>query len=175
MGPVAGCLVENASRSDLKSVAQQGDVVYMVSMYDLCFVLFQRRIKEIGQWLQVCCLLERLRGAARATQPRTQKVLFEMGRTVMNPLLTLLEVYKNHVMLFFKHHTITLQVNVEDHAIKFSPSLQSSVVYMILKFVVDFVDGQAVFLDAKETSALVNFCLRLLQIYSSHNIGKVRI
>ncbi|XP_066370487.1 uncharacterized protein [Miscanthus floridulus] len=124
MGPVAGCLVENASRSDLKSVAQQGDVVYMV-----------------------CCLLERLRGAARATQPRTQKVLFEMGRTVMNPLLTLLEVYKNH----------------------------SSVVYMILKFVVDFVDGQAVFLDAKETSALVNFCLRLLQIYSSHNIGKVML
>jgi hypothetical protein len=43
---------------------------------------------------------------------------------------------------------------------------------MILKFVVDFVDGQAVFLDAKETSALVSFCLRLLQIYSSHNIGK---
>jgi hypothetical protein len=44
---------------------------------------------------------------------------------------------------------------------------------MILKFVVDFVDGQAVFLDAKETSTLVSFCLRLLQIYSSHNIGKV--
>ncbi|PWZ52067.1 Phosphoenolpyruvate carboxylase 1 [Zea mays] len=78
MGPVAGCLVENASRSDLKSVAQQADVIYM-----------------------------------------------------------------------------------------------STVVYMILKFVVDFVDGQAVFLDAKETSALVSFCLQLLQIYSSHNIGKV--
>ncbi|KAL6883263.1 hypothetical protein ACP4OV_010677 [Aristida adscensionis] len=124
MGPVAGCLVENASRNDLKSVAQQADVVYMV-----------------------CCLLERLRGAARAAQPRTQKVLFEMGHTVMNSLLTLLEVYKN----------------------------ESAVVYMILKFVVDFVDGQAVFLDAKETSALVNFCLRLLQIYSSHNIGKVML
>ncbi|TVU30390.1 hypothetical protein EJB05_22006 [Eragrostis curvula] len=124
MGPVAGCLVENASRSDLKSVAQQADVIYMV-----------------------CCLLERLRGAARAAQPRTQKVLFEMGHTVMNSLLTLLEVYKD----------------------------ESTVVYMILKFVVDFVDGQAVFLDAKETSALVSFCLRLLQIYSSHNIGKVML
>lgn len=124
MGPVAGCLVENASRSDLKSVAQQADVVYMV-----------------------CCLLERLRGAARATQPRTQKVLFEMGHTVMNSLLTLLEVYKN----------------------------QSAVIYMILKFVVDFVDGQAVFLDDMETSVLVTFCLRLLQIYSSHNIGKVML
>lgn len=124
MGQVAGCLVENANRSDLKSVAQQADVVYMV-----------------------CCLLERLRGAARATQPRTQKVLFEMGHTVMNSLLTLLEVYKN----------------------------QSAVIYMILKFVVDFVDGQAVFLDAKETSVLVSFCLKLLQIYSSHNIGKVML
>uniref|UniRef100_A0A0E0EYW7 Exportin-4 n=1 Tax=Oryza meridionalis TaxID=40149 RepID=A0A0E0EYW7_9ORYZ len=103
MGPVAGCLVENANRSDLKSVAQQADVVYMV-----------------------CCLLERLRGAARATQPRTQKVLFEMGHTVMNSLLTLLE---------------------------------SAVIYMILKFVVDFVDGQAVFLDAKETSVLVMLSL----------------
>ncbi|XP_044324608.1 exportin-4 isoform X2 [Triticum aestivum] len=124
MGPVAGCLVENASRSDLKSVAHQPDVIYMV-----------------------CCLLERLRGAARATQPRTQKVLFEMGHTVMNSLLTLLEVYKN----------------------------QSEVVYMILKFVVDFIDGQAVFLDGKETSVLMSFCLHLLQIYSSHNIGKVML
>uniref|UniRef100_A0A3B5YVF2 Exportin-4 n=1 Tax=Triticum aestivum TaxID=4565 RepID=A0A3B5YVF2_WHEAT len=124
MGPVTGCLVENASRSDLKSVAHQPDVIYMV-----------------------CCLLERLRGAARATQPRTQKVLFEMGHTVMNSLLTLLEVYKN----------------------------QSEVIYMILKFVVDFIDGQAVFLDGKETSVLMSFCLRLLQIYSSHNIGKVML
>ncbi|XP_051186487.1 uncharacterized protein [Lolium perenne] len=124
MGPVAGCLVENASRSDLKSVAHQPDVIYMV-----------------------CCLLERLRGAARATQPRTQKVLFEMGHTVMNSLLTLLEVYKN----------------------------QPEVIYMILKFVVDFIDGQAVFLDGKETSVLMSFCLRLLQIYSSHNIGKVML
>ncbi|VAH04300.1 unnamed protein product [Triticum turgidum subsp. durum] len=123
MGPVAGCLVENASRSDLKSVAHQPDVIY------------------------ICCLLERLRGAARATQPRTQKVLFEMGHTVMNSLLTLLEVYKN----------------------------QSEVVYMILKFVVDFIDGQAVFLDGKETSVLMSFCLHLLQIYSSHNIGKVML
>uniref|UniRef100_A0A0E0ITZ5 Exportin-4 n=1 Tax=Oryza nivara TaxID=4536 RepID=A0A0E0ITZ5_ORYNI len=116
MGPVAGCLVENANRSDLKSVAQQADVVYMV-----------------------CCLLERLRGAARATQPRTQKVLFEMGHTVMNSLLTLLE---------------------------------SAVIYMILKFVVDFVDGQAVFLDAKETSVLVGF-LSDSSIEGSQDIAEV--
>jgi hypothetical protein len=85
MGPIAGCLVENASRSDLKSVAQQADVIYMV-----------------------CCLLERLRGAARAAQPRTQKVLFEMGRTVMNPLLTLLEVYKNQSYTWYSSLWLTL-------------------------------------------------------------------
>jgi hypothetical protein len=40
MGPVAGCLVENASRSDLKSVAQQADVIYMVSVHHLCLELY---------------------------------------------------------------------------------------------------------------------------------------
>ena len=74
--------------------------------------------------------MERLRGAARAAQPRTQKVLFEMGRTVMNPLLTLLEVYKNQVWLFFKHPTITIQVNLEDHSIDYvSCSLVYSCIY----------------------------------------------
>ncbi|KAF3328040.1 Exportin-4 [Carex littledalei] len=124
IGPMTTCLVENTSRTDLKSVAQQADAIYMVS-----------------------CLLERLRGAVRATQPRTQKAIFEMGHAVMNPLLSLLEIYKN----------------------------QSGVVYLILKFVVDFVDAQVVFLGAKETSILVNFCMQLLQIYSSHNIGKISL
>jgi hypothetical protein len=44
MGPVAGCLVENANRSDLKSVAQQADVVYMVSPHVLCFLLSETSI-----------------------------------------------------------------------------------------------------------------------------------
>lgn len=44
-------------------------------------------------------MLERLRGAARATQPRTQKGIFEMGHVMMNPLLTLLEAYKNQVIV----------------------------------------------------------------------------
>lgn len=47
--------------------------------------------------------------------------------------------------------------------------------YVILKFIVDFVDAQVVFLIPKDTATLVNFCLKLLQIYSSHNIGKVMI
>ncbi|KAJ3682348.1 hypothetical protein LUZ60_014921 [Juncus effusus] len=124
MGPMTSCLIENTSRSDLKSIAQQADAVYMVS-----------------------CLLERLRGAIRATQPRTQKPIFEMGHAVMGPLLSLLEIYKN----------------------------QAAVVYLILKFVVDFVDAQVVFLEAKETSVLISFCMSLLQIYSSHNIGKISL
>ncbi|WOL04284.1 exportin-4 isoform X1 [Canna indica] len=124
MGPMTAHLVDISNRNDLKAVAQHADAMYMVS-----------------------CLLERLRGASRATQPRTQKSIFEMGYAVMSALLTLLELYKN----------------------------QSTVVYLILKFAVDFVEGELAFLNAKETSILVNFCLRLLQIYSSNNIGKISL
>lgn len=37
----------------------------------------------------------------------------------------------------------------------------------------DWVDGQITYLEAQETAAVVSFCTRLLQLYSSHNIGKV--
>lgn len=50
---------------------------------------------------------------------------------------------------------------------------QSSVVYLVLKYVVDCVDGQVAFLEAKDTTVLFQFCVRLLEIYSAHNIGKV--
>lgn len=40
-----------------------------------------------------------MRGAARATQPQIQKAMFDIGVAVMNPLLTLLEVYKNQVLI----------------------------------------------------------------------------
>ncbi|XP_020259813.1 exportin-4 isoform X1 [Asparagus officinalis] len=124
MGPTTAYLVEVASRNDLVGVAQQADAIHMIS-----------------------CMLERLRGAARATQPRYQKGIFEMGHAVMNPLLTLLEAYKN----------------------------QPAVVYLILKFVADLVYAQVTFLNAQETSILVTFCLQLLQIYSKHNIGKISL
>jgi hypothetical protein len=51
--------------------------------------------------------------------------------------------------------------------------MQSSVIYVLLKFVVDWVDGQVAFLEPKETAVLFSFSVRLLQIYSAHNIGKV--
>ncbi|MCO5598035.1 hypothetical protein L7F22_052124 [Adiantum nelumboides] len=97
--------------------------------------------------LLVTNLMERLRGAARATMPRTQKVMFEIGVTVMEPLLVFLECYKN----------------------------QSMVVYVLLKFVVDWVDGQVAFLEAKETATVFSFSLRLLQVYSANNVGKISV
>jgi hypothetical protein len=35
------------------------------------------------------------------------------------------------------------------------------------------VDGQISYLESQETAVVVDFCMRLLQLYSSHNIGKV--
>ncbi|KAH0972651.1 hypothetical protein GBA52_024807 [Prunus armeniaca] len=124
MGHMATYLVEMSSKSDFKSIAQQPDII-----------------------LPVSCLLERLRGAASASEPRTQKAIYELGFSVMNPVLVLLEVYKH----------------------------ESAVVYLILKFVVAWVDGQISYLEAQETAIVVNFCMSLLQLYSSNNIGKISI
>ncbi|CAH9110170.1 unnamed protein product [Cuscuta epithymum] len=117
-------LIELSGRNDLKSVAQQPDIILLVS-----------------------CLLERLRGVAKASEPRTQKAIYEIGFSVMNPLLKLLEVYKH----------------------------ESAVVYMLLKFVVDWIDGQISYLEAHETAVAVGFCMSLIQLYSSHNIGKISL
>ncbi|WCJ43784.1 Exportin-4 [Euphorbia peplus] len=124
MGPMTNFLVDLSNKNDLKIVSQQPDVI-----------------------LSVSCLLERLRGAAGASEPRTQRALYEMGFSVTNPVLVLLEVYKH----------------------------ESAVVYLLLKFVVDWVDGQIAYLEARETAAVIDFCMRLLQLYSSHNIGKISV
>jgi hypothetical protein len=44
-------------------------------------------------------LIERLRGAARATLPRSQKAILEIGSSVMEPLLILLETYRHNPFL----------------------------------------------------------------------------
>ncbi|XP_028770687.1 LOW QUALITY PROTEIN: exportin-4 [Neltuma alba] len=124
MGHIATYLVELSSKSDFKSIAQQPDII-----------------------LSVSCSLERLRGAASASEPRSQKALYELGFSLMNSVLVLLEVYKH----------------------------ESAVVYLLLKFVVDWVGGQIIYLEAQETVAVVDFCMRLLQLYSSQNIGKILI
>ncbi|XP_059282378.1 uncharacterized protein LOC132036141 isoform X2 [Lycium ferocissimum] len=117
-------LVELSSRSNLKCVAEQPDIILLVS-----------------------CLLERLRGAASATEPRTQRAIYEMGYAALNPLLMFMEAYKH----------------------------ESTVVYLLLRFVVDWVDVQINYLEARETAIVVGFCMSLLQLYSSHNIGKISL
>ncbi|CAD5322057.1 unnamed protein product [Arabidopsis thaliana] len=124
MAHMTSSLVDLSNSSDLKNLAQQPDIIMLVS-----------------------CVLERLRGAASATEPRTQRAIYEMGLSVMNPVLRLLEVYKH----------------------------ESAVIYLLLKFVVDWVDGQLSYLEAHETAVVINFCMSLLQIYSSHNIGKISL
>ncbi|KAL5566868.1 hypothetical protein UlMin_030032 [Ulmus minor] len=124
MGHMAAYLVEISGKNNFKSISQQPDVILTVS-----------------------CLLERLRGAASASEPRTQKAIYELGFSVLNPVLVLLEAYKD----------------------------ESAVVYLLLKFVVDWVDGQISYLEAQETAVVVNFCMSLLQLYSSHNIGKISL
>ncbi|KAK9137879.1 hypothetical protein Sjap_008473 [Stephania japonica] len=124
MGQMVAYILDLTSKADLRTIAQQPNSIQTVS-----------------------CLLARLRGAARATQPRTQRALYEMGISVMNAILTLLEVYKH----------------------------ESAVIYLVLKFVIDWVDGQLVFLEVEDTTVVVNFCLTLLQLYSKHNIGKISL
>ena len=46
-------------------------------------------------------MLERLRGAASASEPRTQKAIYELGFSVMSPILVFLEVYKHEVSFLF--------------------------------------------------------------------------
>ncbi|KAB1223871.1 Exportin-4 [Morella rubra] len=121
---MATCLGELSSKNDFKTVAQQPDIILLVS-----------------------CMLERLRGAASASEPRSQKAMYELGFSLMNPLLVLLEVYKH----------------------------ESAVIYLVLKLVVVWVNGQISYLDAHETALVVDFCMRLFQLYSSHNIGKVSL
>ncbi|XVF57114.1 hypothetical protein PTKIN_Ptkin06aG0177700 [Pterospermum kingtungense] len=117
-------LVDLSNKNDLKNVAQRPDIIMSVS-----------------------CLLERLRGAASAAGPRTQRAIYEIGISIMNPVLLLLEVYKH----------------------------ESAVIYLLLKFIVDWVDGQISYLETQETASVIDFCMRLLQIYSSHNIGKISV
>ncbi|KAE8009944.1 hypothetical protein FH972_006349 [Carpinus fangiana] len=116
---MATYLRELSSMNDLKSAAQQPDIILLVS-----------------------CMLERLCGVASASEPRTQNAIYELGFSVMNPVLVLLE---------------------------------SAVVYLLLKFVVAWVNGQIAYLEAHETAVVVDFCMRLLQLYSSHNIGKISL
>nr|PNR38144.1 hypothetical protein PHYPA_021255 [Physcomitrium patens] len=124
LSPLASTLATISKHDDLQVLSQQPNVI-----------------------IQVSCLIDRLRGAARATLPRSQSAIFDVGAAVMEPLLVLMRTYNNH----------------------------SSVIYLVLKYVVDWVDGQVAFLEAKDTAIVFSICVRLLEIYSTHNIGKVSV
>ncbi|KAK2968305.1 hypothetical protein RJ640_016237 [Escallonia rubra] len=163
MGHMTAYLVELSGKNDLKDIAQQPDVILLVT-----------------------CLLERLRGGASASEPRTQKAIYEMGFTAMNPVLIFLEVYKHEISTepSFVPGTgldkISGSADVAESSgqqvIGFcSAKIKSAVVYLLLKFVVDWVDAQIIYLEAQETIVVINFCMRLLQLYSSHNIGRMSL
>ncbi|XP_073158975.1 uncharacterized protein [Henckelia pumila] len=124
MSHMTAHFIDLSSKKDLKTIAQQPDIILLVS-----------------------CLLERLRGVASASEPKTQKAIYDLGFSVLNPVLIFLQAYKDEPVI----------------------------VYLLLKFVVNWVDGQIIYLEAQETAAVVNFCVRLLQLYSSHNIGKISV
>lgn len=124
MVPITSYLAELSNKNDLKNISQQPDII-----------------------LSVSCLFERLRGAASAAEPRTQRAIYDIGISVMNPVLLMLEIYKH----------------------------EFAVVYLLLKFVVNWVDGQINYLEAQETAIVIDFCMRLLQLYSSYNIGKISV
>ncbi|GAB2246564.1 hypothetical protein Droror1_Dr00002057 [Drosera rotundifolia] len=124
MNHAVAYLVDLSAKNNLKNVAEMPETILTVS-----------------------CLLERLRGAASASGPQTQKALYDVGFSVMDPVLTLLDVYKH----------------------------ESAVVYLLLKFVVQWVEAQIIYLGSRETAGVANFCMRLLQLYSSHNLGKISL
>ncbi|EPS69621.1 hypothetical protein M569_05144, partial [Genlisea aurea] len=117
-------LVELSTKNDLKAIALQPDVILLVS-----------------------CLLERLRGVARASEPCTQKAVYQVGSVLMRPIMILLEAYEDEFTVF----------------------------YLLLKFVAEWVSVQLIYLEARESFAVVDFCLSVLQFYSSHNMRKVSI
>lgn len=65
-------------------------------------------------YLQISCLLERLRGAACASEPRTQRAIYELGFSVMNPVLVLLAVYKDEVHKFMHAYWFHACMNTAD-------------------------------------------------------------
>eukprot|EP00850_Spirogloea_muscicola_P017573 SM000152S01561 [mRNA] locus=s152:294082:301778:+ [translate_table: standard] len=154
--PTARDVVNLAQRSDLASIAQRPDMMQEVptaipaSLWDqiqfnLCQFWSLKAHTTTG--LQVTGILARLRGVARATLPRTQVVVFQTGVAILEHVLTLLQIYKD----------------------------EPSVVYLVLKYATTWVDGQIAYLNARDTGILIGFCMRLLQLYSAHNIGKVSV
>eukprot|EP00775_Hariotina_reticulata_P007177 gene7177-7391_t len=98
--------------------------------------------------LQVCCLLEVLRGAAAAALPTTQPALSSMFLSLLVPLLTLHNAFK-HV---------------------------SPVVALLLKLADDIVDHLAVVMESQQhKEQVLNWTLQLLMQYRDSNLWQVSL
>ncbi|XP_024988804.1 exportin-4-like isoform X2 [Cynara cardunculus var. scolymus] len=148
---LAQTLVLSASgiRDSVEANKYIRDLTSHMTIYlnDICGKKDIKSLSQKPDVILVTCLLERLRGASSASEPRTQKAVYEMGFSVMQSILKLIEVYKD----------------------------ESAVVYLLLKLVVDWVEGQIIYLEPHETALVIDFCMHLLQLYSSHNIGKISV
>lgn len=96
-------LLDLSRRNDLKNVAQQPDTILLVwKLMRLLLIILSYSYSHsmfLSDISQVSCLLERLRGVATASEPRMQKAIYEMGFSVMNPILIFLDVYKHEVII----------------------------------------------------------------------------
>ncbi|PRW50955.1 exportin-4 isoform X1 [Chlorella sorokiniana] len=95
----------------------------------------------------VVSLLERLRGAVRGTIPATQAALFQQFTSVAPALATLFDACRT----------------------------QPVAVTLILKLAGDVVEAHAAYLSLPDAQALCAWALRLLQLYSAHNLGQVSV
>ncbi|PSC75864.1 Armadillo-type fold [Micractinium conductrix] len=93
----------------------------------------------------VVSLIERLRGAVRGTQPATQAALFQQFTSVAPALATLFDACRT----------------------------QPVAVTLILKLAGEVVEHHSSYLSPADAQALCSWSLRLLQLYSAHNLGQV--
>ncbi|DBA71387.1 TPA: hypothetical protein ACH3X2_011192 [Trebouxia sp. C0005] len=118
---IAGEVSSLASRADLTSMAERPDVMQHVT-----------------------ALLECLRGAAQGTSPDAQQPLFSVCAGVMEPLLVLQKVYRQH----------------------------EPIVCLLLKLAGDVVEAHVSYLPAGDAHIMCHWVLHLLQTYSSYNKGR---
>ncbi|KAL4443390.1 hypothetical protein ABPG75_011127 [Micractinium tetrahymenae] len=92
-------------------------------------------------------LLERLRGAVRGTAPPTQAAVFQQFTSVAPALAALFDAC----------------------------CTQPAAVTLILKLAGEVVEYHAAYLSPADAQALCSWALRLLQLYSAHNLGQVSV
>eukprot|EP00898_Chlorokybus_atmophyticus_P008392 jgi/Chlat1/8554/Chrsp82S07946 len=91
---------------------------------------------------RVAVLLERLRGSARATHPRTQASLFHVSQGAMDAALAVLDGYRS----------------------------EASVALLALKWAVELAEAHAPYLALTESRVLNAFALHAVQAFAQHHL-----